>query len=216
MKIKNKLYLALFMLLSFCLFSCKKESVTPANTCETSFYYYFKDKIYLEKSATKLTVGFNESVSYEEAEKLIEEFNYFEKLEPKNFVSADKKYSKVNIKGYRTCDEIKEILRFVKKDDRITFANQDFIPVKSKTKELVGLTDDFIVGLKDSNDISILQEFALKNKVKIVPGAAYSSFFILRVDKTSDKNALEMANYFQESGLFYFAQPDFLISVKPH
>ncbi len=68
----------------------------------------------------------------------------------------------------------------------------------------------FYVKLKNVNDSDILQDFAYRNNVTIEYQSTLLPLWYVLSCLYSDKNALEMANYFYESGLFEFAEPDFL------
>ena len=75
----------------------------------------------------------------------------------------------------------------------------------------VNLSQYFYVKLKNEGDLGILEDMAIKNKVEIIGNDAYMPlWYILSCDKYSRGNALEMANYFYESGLFASAQPDLM------
>ena len=67
----------------------------------------------------------------------------------------------------------------------------------------------FYVKLKNVNDSDILQDFAYRNNVKIEYQSTFLPLWYVLSCLNSDRNALDMANHFYESGLFEFAQPDF-------
>ena len=68
----------------------------------------------------------------------------------------------------------------------------------------------FYVKLKNVNDSDILQEFAYRNNVKIEYQSTFLPLWYVLSCLNSDKNALQMANHFYESGLFEYAEPDFV------
>lgn len=67
----------------------------------------------------------------------------------------------------------------------------------------------FYVKLKKINDSDILQDFAHRNNVNIEYQSTFLPFWYVLSCLNTDRNALEMANLFYESGLFEFAEPDF-------
>lgn len=75
----------------------------------------------------------------------------------------------------------------------------------------VGLSFLFYVKLKKDSDISNLENIARKSKVEII---GYNEFmplwFTIACTKFSSGNALELANYFYETGLFAESQPDLM------
>lgn len=195
--------------------SCRKEITTPPSTCGSTYYYYFEEKIYLEKSPTALLIGFKEKLSFEKASEIINETGYLEPLIKEHLTQTGIEYVSVKIRGTRTCEEVKHILSILKQNDMVAYANQYLHSVKSKSKDLLGIMDIFIVGLKDSGDYPMLLKFAEEKNVKVINLDSSASYYFLKVDKTSTKDALEMANYFQECGLFWWAQPDVLGMITP-
>lgn len=75
----------------------------------------------------------------------------------------------------------------------------------------VGLNNRFYVKLKDDADFELLNDFAVRNNVDIICKDEYlEKWFDLSCSKYSKGNALEMANLFQESGMFEYACPDLI------
>lgn len=82
---------------------------------------------------------------------------------------------------------------------------------KTSTAEKIGLSNYFYVKLKKEEDISKLRQFATENQVKVIGQNQYMPlWYVLSITPQSDKNALEMANHFYESGAFQYAEPDFM------
>jgi len=76
----------------------------------------------------------------------------------------------------------------------------------------VGLSQFFYVKIRQEQDIYILNDLAMKNKVEVVGNDSFMPlWYILSCDKNSKGNALEMANLFYETGYFTSAQPDLLV-----
>lgn len=213
----NKPFLfALILLVSILnLSSCTKEFVSPDNKCGYTYYYFFEDKIPLEKSPTSITLGFKENLSFDQASQIINESGYLEPIMSQNYIVTGQKFVQTKIKGYRTCEDVNRILDYLKENEKISFANQDLYSGQNKKENYLGLTDEFYVGLKNAQDYPILEKFAQEKNVEIVRKSAYSESYSMRVDKFSNYDALEMANIFQESGLFEYAAPDFLAIVQP-
>jgi subtilisin family serine protease len=75
----------------------------------------------------------------------------------------------------------------------------------------IGLSQYFYVKLKHEIDFKLLEDVAKKNKVEIVGNDTYMPlWYILSCDTNSNGNALEMANYFYETGHFSSSQPDLM------
>ena len=76
--------------------------------------------------------------------------------------------------------------------------------------DLVGLTDEFLVKLKDGIPNSRLESLiSLTNTELIKQTKIYS---LISADKYSDYNSLEMSRYFYETGDFRFSYPNFLMN----
>ena len=72
------------------------------------------------------------------------------------------------------------------------------------------LVSKFIVSLKDTNDFATLQNLANQTNTTVVKQNDFMpNVYILAADKNSDKKALDMANYFHETGLFEYSEPNF-------
>lgn len=79
----------------------------------------------------------------------------------------------------------------------------------------VGLSHLFYVKLHAPDDLSILEEYAQNNRVRILGHNSFMPlWYILSCDKDSKGNALKMANYFYESGFFSAAQADLMEDVS--
>jgi hypothetical protein len=75
----------------------------------------------------------------------------------------------------------------------------------------VSLSHYFYVKLKHETDFKLLEDLAKQTKVEIVGNDSFMPlWYILSCDKNSKGNALEMANFFYETGHFSSAQPDLM------
>lgn len=83
---------------------------------------------------------------------------------------------------------------------------------KSQNSKKIGLTNFFYVKLKTTADVTLLEQYAKQTQCIIVKQDDFMPlWYVLSCTKSSDKNAMEMANQFLESGLFQFAEPDLMI-----
>ena len=113
----------------------------------------------------------------------------------------------------KSVGDVKAAIASLNKNSNISIANP-FI-VSGKDSILQGITDHFIIKLKSSADYIFLQELAKETNTVIFKQNDFEpSIYILIADKNSKGNALEMANYFYESGKFEFAEPSFLRIVR--
>ncbi|WP_118195916.1 S8 family serine peptidase [Albibacterium indicum] len=81
----------------------------------------------------------------------------------------------------------------------------------SKSNKDLTLSHLFYVKLKKEEDIDKIKKLAHENNIRIEGRNKYMPLWIvLSCDKNSKGNALEMANYFFETGLFSAAEPDLM------
>jgi hypothetical protein len=81
----------------------------------------------------------------------------------------------------------------------------------------IGLTNEFGVLLKTANDFEKLNQIANENNVEILYNLQYMPLrYNLGCTKRSNGNALQMANLFQETGLFEWAAPFFIDEFEPY
>ncbi|MEW6508889.1 MAG: S8 family serine peptidase [Bacteroidota bacterium] len=82
----------------------------------------------------------------------------------------------------------------------------------SKSGKEVGLSHLFYVKLYKSDDHQLLVELAQKNGVRIVGHNKFMPlWYTLSCNSNSKGNALEMANFFFETGYFSASQPDLMV-----
>jgi hypothetical protein len=80
----------------------------------------------------------------------------------------------------------------------------------------VALSNRFYVKLKNEEDFDILKNLAEEKKIEIYGNDRYQTlWYVLSCDKNSEGNALQMANFFYESGLFEAAEPELLGAFTP-
>lgn len=78
------------------------------------------------------------------------------------------------------------------------------------------VTHSFLVKLKDSDDLSILQNMAEQYNVKIVKEELFPLWYLLVCNLPSSSNALDIANRFYESGKFAVSEPNFMGGLVLH
>lgn len=83
---------------------------------------------------------------------------------------------------------------------------------KSAHSKKIGLTNFFYVKLKETSDVTLLEQYAKQTKSIIVKQDDFMPlWYVLSCTKSSNKNAMELANQFFESGLFQYAEPDLML-----
>jgi hypothetical protein len=75
-----------------------------------------------------------------------------------------------------------------------------------------GLTDEFIVKFKESTSYEQFQNLLSQYACSVIEKNQFvKNQFLLSVPKTSAYNSLQLSNLFYETGLFEFAEPNFMI-----
>jgi subtilisin family serine protease len=93
-------------------------------------------------------------------------------------------------------------------DNEVLLASPFF---KNEINDKIGLSNLFYVRLKQKSDFFLLQELVTKTNTKIVGANRFMPEVItLTCTKESNGNALELANYFEKTGHFLYAEPDLM------
>ena len=180
-----------FVLFSTLLIAC--EPITPNGdqypvVSADDYYWYKGNKIYLER-------GNQEYIIYDDV--LLSEIDK-QKLE---MSESDSYLEEPNLKwGITKPNTVIEDL------DHVLYRTPSYKYGGANTF----LTHTFNVKLKDSNDLSILQNMAKQYNAKIVKEGPLPLWYLLVCNLPSSSNALDIANRFYESGKFAVSEPNFM------
>jgi subtilisin family serine protease len=85
-------------------------------------------------------------------------------------------------------------------------------PILQCEGSMLGLTDEFVVKLKESTSYEQFQNLLSQYTCSIVKENQFTkNQFLLSVPKTAAYNSLELSNLFYETGLFEFSEPNFVM-----
>lgn len=85
-RIMNTIYKILIVALFFTIITnCKKESPSIPN-CGQRFYYYNNQKIYLYVSKSKITVGFKDTLTFQEMKQILDQYTFISPLQQEQAV----------------------------------------------------------------------------------------------------------------------------------
>lgn len=200
--------------------SSQQEVLNFSMNCgnASSFFYYTfdYDRIYLDISNHSITIKFSDSVSNEYLDHLIIKYSEIDSI---SFKKEDKKLAYGYLKGGIHCEGIEALLVSLYSEDQILCANPNFYLKSTIARgdliddkyDLMGLTDEFLVLLKDSIPDSILDSLLSLTNTKLIKQTRIYS--LISADKYSDYNSLEMSRYFYETGYFEFSHPNFIMSA---
>ncbi|NLN73274.1 MAG: S8 family serine peptidase [Bacteroidales bacterium] len=176
------------------------------------FYYYEREKVPLVLSNEKVFVKFKESKTENEKREIIATIPFVKPVE-KKAVAHPNNIVILDITSGKSKAEVKTIINSLNKIEDVIVSNPFCIYMPDST--LQGITDQFVVKLKSPLDFNELEKLSKEtNTILLKQNEFEPSVYILIADKNSNGNALEMANYFFETGKFEFAEPAFYRIVR--
>lgn len=188
-----------------CTMSCKKDVPIPAPICEAQrFYYYDLLKINVKETYNKGVISFYDTLSQGEIHKILDQYRNIHFSFPSD--EAKVSFLIINIDS-KSCAETESLFTSLKEDKRVSNCNKYLL---TEDRYMVGLTHIFIGKLKNDSLITDMNELVDKTKTKMIRYDSLGGVYFFRADKFSEGDALDMANKFNESGIFKYAEPDFL------
>lgn len=182
-----------------------------AYTADNSIYNYGPEgKNYYKLSTEKILVKFNKDLSFDQKQELLSSFEELDPISEDNLLPAPD-VTLVQVQGL-SGEELEDLLVKIEQVPDVIYANP-FLIYEDGTYQ--GIQDRVIVQLKSENDFDKLNELAKEFNVNVLERDIYDSkTYILKTNKNSKGNALEVANSLHESGEFQYAEPDFLLFLK--
>jgi len=211
---KEILIISFFIIIA--LFSCestKSDNQIDNEICLSKhFFYTYDEKYYIDTLLQNdyLLIGFYESSSNDDIITFLESTRLFTSdslstISSSGYILTIKRFEKS-----QTCTEINEIIEDLETNENVAFAAYTYkgeFCFGFDCTELMSYSHEFVVSLNDISDFHRLQILCQNTDTWISEETEY--YYVLRVDKNSQGNALEMANFFYESGLFYYSHPNF-------
>jgi subtilisin family serine protease len=189
-----KIYLTILLLLA-----------TSMVFSQSSFYYYQGEKVFLKERKDRLLLKLSEDANKPELLKMIQAdltLQITSKLKSEemmpSFVVLESRtkgdFPLSTISNYLNNRNVISALPMLEYSDG----------------QIQGLTNEFIVKLKANTTLEQFTELLNQKKCSIVGENDFvPNQFLISVSKASRKNSLECANFFYESGLVEFAEPNF-------
>ena len=180
--------------------SCKKDELN--NDCKSRYYYYNSEKIILTEIPYQGSISFYDTLSVETINQIIEQYKGIQVLS----IPSNSNHAIISIDS-KNCNETDKLFATLKNDSRISNCNKFFVSEKGFT---LGISDVFVCKLKSSTSPSQMTELINDNQTEIIKSNTSNYHYIIRADKNSNGDALDMANIFFESGFFEYAEPEFI------
>ncbi|MFQ5445930.1 MAG: S8 family serine peptidase, partial [Saprospiraceae bacterium] len=205
MKVAIQLRIALFFLLCGC--------VALQGQTQKQYYCYSPDgRIDLPVSGQRILVKFSENAN--QAEKLTLLSTTLNNTITQRQLSHWRGLDVVDLPSETSPAQIDQWLAGLKAQPAIVYAHP-FFRINDNTEQT--FTTDFMVGLKNKNDLPLLKQMAVSAGVEVVCQYQYDPLlWFLKTTPASVGHALDMANYFAETGQFEYAEADFLIVSQLH
>jgi hypothetical protein len=187
------------------LMSCQKENTY--NDCNNSrFYYYESGKIALQEIFNKGTISFYDTLSIDTINAILKQYESIHStfnLKKASFITV--------IVDSKSCSETDLLFSKIKMDGRVS--NCDKYLTTSDSLDL-GIYDIFLCKLKSDSLMIYFNDLVIKTNTKIVRYSSLGGYYLIRADKNSKGDALDMSNEFYESGYFEYAEPDFIMNIE--
>lgn len=177
----------------------------------TTYYHSTEGKIRLNLSTKKIIVKFVEGISFEEQSRILKTEKNILPLTADMLLPAPKVTLAVLEPG-TSIAKLNQILTQLNFSDKVLYAHP-FYEFEDGT--LQGVTEYVLVRLKQTGDFPLLRGLADMYNISITQQNEFDvQLYHLATDKNSNGNALTIANELYETGLFDYAEPDFLRLMK--
>lgn len=210
------------ILLALLFTGCKKDDdLTPQGDCEfIDFKYYKGEKDNLgEMSNNYILVGVDTTYSDNQIQNFISTITYLDQ----NYTytihkTGQYKFKEIplRLKSSNNCEQIAHIISELEKNTIVSYVHYTMKTDNCENSiwEQIGnlcinsYGSNFYVKVFDENDLTNLNQKIAETKTELVKQVELMpKWFELRATKNSNGDALKMANYFYETGLFEHSEP---------
>jgi hypothetical protein len=188
--------------------------------CKDELFYYYRDnKQFLDTFLLNdyLLIACDIQIQNTEIVNYINQIDLFNPVDTnKIFRTSRGEYHLlfVTTKINRSCSQLKEIISFLENNSLIDYANLTFDTdawFGDVYMDIMFYHDEFFVQIQNVNDLYDLNFVVQETNTRIKQQTQFDhSVYIISADKKSKGNALQMSNYFYETGKFVFCEPNFV------
>ncbi|WP_299820679.1 hypothetical protein [uncultured Pontibacter sp.] len=224
MKIKF-IPLLLYALPILAFISCRQEDGSPirnvrfdpnllnqavdGSPCASYSYFYQDEQANLGSVYTKqVLVAFADGSKYEDLKKATSKYGFVRGLGSPNNSNSATLYT-LELANGLNCKQTEEAIRVLANDPMVIYAAPYFI----KDNNLLGISNEAIVTTRNGNKAALEQ--LLQNYNAAVVASLGDDIYVVKVDKNSVGNALELANHLKGQEGIVHAEPDFIVSLAP-
>jgi len=195
------------------------------NNDDSHYYYYQGEKIYLNIDRSYISINTTDSdslfldgyASFIDSKSEFIDFNDRGYLLPTDSIAS----SRIHLKNFHSKLELNDetrnnltsysdLLKQLEEEESVLKVSPCFT---TQAGDRVGLTNNFLVRLKNKYDENLLYNFAEIHNLEVLGKEPYSgAWYMISCTKSNQKNALEYANLFHESNLFSNSEAEFTFS----
>jgi hypothetical protein len=202
---KSNLLKYLSLVLCVTLTNCRKDN-TNSHCNNNRFYYYESGKIALKEIYNKGTISFYDTLSIDTINLMLKQYEGIHS----SFNLTRTTYIIITA-DTRNCAETDVLFSKIKMDGRISNCDKYFV---TNANTDLGIYDIFLCKLKSDSLINHLNDLIIKTNTKIIRYSNSGGYYLIRADKYSKGDALDISNEFYESGYFEYAEPDFIEDIE--
>ncbi|MCP2043930.1 hypothetical protein [Pontibacter sp. HSC-36F09] len=209
--------------------SCRNDNVSPIRNvrfdpgllnplqaagsipCTAHTYYYNgAEKSLGTVYSGMILLSFSDELSHEQATAAAARHGFIEQLGQPIQTNSARLYPAKMAPGLN-CRQVEVALSEISKDPALDYAAPYF---ESAGGQLLGVSNEFIVVVEEGKlpTAQVLKRLSGATGTEVV-SALSEDTFVLRANKNSQGNALEMANFFNKHPLIKHAEPDFVVSL---
>lgn len=175
-------------------------------SAQETYYWYEGAKEYLCPNGTQYFIYYEDNMLY----CFLNDKSNAHVVRQGEYLSQDIKKSMPSNARWAIVDS--SLFPEINKNYNIVYSTRNY---KSTTCDCIGLSNLFYVKLKKSEDYQILTKIAKETNATVLGNDQYTPLlYILDCSKSNRFNALEAANYFYETNLFEYAEPDLMSDIK--
>ncbi len=177
-----------------------------------NFYYGPRGKVTLEIYKKQILVKFAPGVDFAQQKTILSKEKLIVPL-TKEQILPSPKVTLVDLQGVENDLDLSKILTRLNSLEQVIYARH-FLAHEDGT--LHGVMDELIVKISAEKDKAAMEYLVENFGAKVTQQSEFADLqFQVKTNKASGRNALELANSLYETGLFDFAEPNFLRIMKP-
>lgn len=221
-KVYIPLFSYLFLLLAFS--SCRQDEASPirnvkagpkllraeaaGGSCANYTYYLADEQVSLGNVYTKqVLVAFIDGLSAEDEAETVAAYGFVERMSGQ-ISSNSALLHNLELSEGLNCQEVERAIALLAGDPNIAYVAPYFMSGNG----LLGVSNEAIVTVAKGRE-AVLERMASAYKAEVLMPLSGQTYLV-RVDKNSKGNALELANFLKDKKDIVHAEPDFVVSLE--